>query len=326
MSAPTTATRRSVLKATGAAIAAAAVPATAAAADEEWTSVESPTDSTLHDVERVRGAAADQVSADAYAVGGSGVVLERSGGDGDWRKELDGGPSGNGNDLYGSDMTDDGKRLWFVGASGAIGEYDIRSGVLNDRSAPMDVTNNFNDVAVTGEAGDANVYVGGDSGKMYYSFENGEEGSWDSVTPGSGSNVNAVDCFGAREGHIVDGNKTVFETDDGSTWDKVGLADANENFYGVDSDGFDDVWICGGGGMIHHWDGAEWTPADTGDASLRDIEVEGDEGWTVGGSGAVYRYDGTWTETETPTGQNLNAVVRGGREIAVGAGGTIIEH
>jgi len=323
MSEQTTATRRTVLKTTGAAIAAAAVPATAAAADEGWTGVESPTGNTLHDVERVRGEAADQVSADAFAVGGSGVVLKRT--SNSWRTQLDGGPSGNGNDLYGSDMTDDGKRLWFVGASGAIGEYDIRSGSLENRSAPMDVTNNFNDVAVTGEAGDASVYVAGDSGKMYHSFENGEEGSWDDVTPGSGSNVNAVGFFGGREGHIVDGNKTVFETDDGSTWGKIGIEDANENFYGVDPDGPADVWVCGGGGMIHHWNGSEWTPADTGDAALRDIEVEGGDGWTVGG-GEVYQYDGTWTQTETPTGQNLNAVVRGDPGIAVGAGGTIIER
>jgi len=325
MSERTTATRRTVLKASGTAIAAAAVPtvATTAVAEKTWTSVESPTDSTLHDVERVRGEAADQVSADAYAVGTGGIVLKRTDG---WTKQLDGGPSGNGNDLYGADMTDDGKRLWFVGASGAIGEYDLRTGTLEDRSAPMDVTNNFNDVAVSGEAGDANVYVAGDSGKMYYSFENGEEGTWDDVTPGSGSNINAVDVFGPREGHIVDGNKTVFETDDGSTWGKIGIGDANENFYGVDADGFDEVWVCGGGGMIHRWDGSEWTPADTGDATLQDIEVESGEGWTVGGGGAVYRYDGTWTQTETPTGQNLNAVVRGDPEIAVGAGGTIVEH
>ncbi len=75
------------------------------------------------------------------------------------------------------------------------------------------MTNNFNDVSVTGESGDANVYVAGDSGKMYFSFENGEEGTWEYVTPGSGSNINAVAFFDARREHIVDGNKTVFETD-----------------------------------------------------------------------------------------------------------------
>ncbi|MFB6302665.1 MAG: WD40/YVTN/BNR-like repeat-containing protein [Haloferacaceae archaeon] len=313
--------RRTALKTLGAAAAAAAVPAVGAApaaAASGWTTAETPTGKTLHDVE--------YAAAGGYAVGGGGLVLERT--DEGWRKVLDGGPTGNGNDLYGSDVTDDGKRLWFVGASGAIGEYDVETGVLEDHSAPMDVTNNFNDVAVTGPAGDANVYVAGDSGKMYYSFENGAEGTWEYVTPGSGSNINAVDFYDDRKGHIVDGNKSVFHTRDGETWEKTGIADANVNFYGVDSDGADDVLVSGGGGMIFHWDGVEWTPADTGDAGLRDIEVTGadDDGYTVGGGGKIYAYDGAeWVQESTPVGENLKAVVRGSPAIAVGAGGTVLE-
>jgi len=313
-----TASRRTVLKAAGAALGAATLPA-AVSAGEQWTSVESPTGNTLHDVE--------YTAAGTYAVGGSGVVLERT--TAGWQTIIDGGPSGNGNNLYGADVTDDGARLWFVGSSGAIGEYDVETGNLDDRSAPMDVTNNFNDVAVTGTAGEANVYVAGDSGKLYYSFENGEQGTWEYVTPGSGSNINAVDFYDDRKGHVVDGNKSVFHTQDGATWDKVGLADANVNFYGVDSDGADDVWICGGGGMIFHYDGSQWTPADTGDAGLRDIEVTGGDGdgLTAGGGGKVYDLsDGKWIQEATPTGQNLTAVVRGDPAIAVGAGGTILEY
>jgi len=313
-------TRRTFLKGIGAALATAAAPAAASARTVEgWTAVETPTGNTLHDVE--------YTSAGAYAIAGGGVAIARTA-EG-WRKVFDGGPTGNGNDLYGADVTDDGRRLWFVGSSGAIGEYDVESGVLYDHSAPNDVTNNFNDVAVTGVAGEANVYVAGDSGKMYYSFENGEEGTWEYVTPGSGSNINAVDFYDDEKGHIVDGNKSVFHTEDGATWDKIGLADANVNFYGVDSDGADDVWISGGGGMVFHWDGVEWTPADTGDAGLRDIEVrsDGGDGLTVGGGGKVYDLTGgTWDQESTPTGEALKAVVRGTPDIAVGASGTVIER
>lgn len=317
-----TATRRGVLKGIGSTVAVTAgatIGTGSVAAESHWATVESPTENTLHDVE--------YTNAGAYAVAGGGIVIERTC-DG-WRKRIDGGPTGNGNSLYGADVTDDGKRLWFVGASGAIGEYDVESGVLDDHSAPMDVTNNFNDVSVTGQAGEANVYVAGDSGKMYYSFENGETGSWDDVTPGSGSNINAVDFFDDRKGHIVDGNKTVFYTEDGASWNELGIADANVNFYGVDSDGFDDVWVSGGGGMIYRWDGGEWTPTDTGDASLRDVEVTDDDsaGYTVGGGGAVYELaDAEWTRNETPSGANLQAVVRGDPDIAVGASGTILER
>ncbi|MFB6157784.1 MAG: hypothetical protein ABEJ34_08085, partial [Haloferacaceae archaeon] len=188
MSERRTLSRRTALKAIGATAAAAAVPAVGsvpAAAESAWSTAETPTGKSLHDVE--------YTAAGGYAVGGGGIVIERTA-DG-WRKVLDGGPTGNGNDLYGADVTDDGKRLWFVGASGAIGEYDVETGNLEDHSAPMDVTNNFNDVAVTGAADEANVCVAGDSGKMYYSFEDGETGTWDYVTPGSGSNINAVDFY-----------------------------------------------------------------------------------------------------------------------------------
>jgi len=313
-------TRRTVLKGIGAAAAAAVaapVATTRAAATAGWTAVETPTDGTLYGVV--------YTNAGAYAVGAGGVVLERTA-DG-WRTVLDGGPTGNGNNLYGAGVTDDGRRLWFVGSSGAIGEYDVESGTLYDHSAPNDVTNNFNDVSVTGDADEANVYVAGDSGSIYYSFENGRSGTWDGVTPGSGSNLNAVDFYDDRAGHAVDGNTTVFETADGSTWEKRGIADANNNFYGVDADGTDDVWVSGGGGTVSRWDGAEWTRADTGDAGLRDIEVAGGDGLTVGGGGAVFRLsDGRWTAAEAPTGANLRAVALGDPDIAVGAGGVVIER
>ena len=310
--------RRRFLQASSVAVAAAAVPTAAAADGDGWAVAETPVDSSLYDVEHT--------AAGAYAVGTGGVVVERT--PRGWRKVLDGGPTGNGNNLYGADVTDDGERLWFVGSSGAIGEYDVATGSLTSHSAPMDVTNNFNDVAVTGEAGAANVYVAGDSGKVYYSFENGETGSWNYVTPGSGSAINAIDCYDDRGGHIVDGNKSVFHTADGETWDKIGLADANVNFYGVDSHGPADVWISGGGGMIFHWNGSEWVPADTGDASLRDIEVTdaGDAGQVVGGGGKTYAYEDRWVRESTPVGQNLKAVARGDTDIAVGAGGTVLER
>ena len=59
---------------------------------------------------------------------------------------------------------------------------------------------------VTGEADDANVYIADDSGKIYYSFENGATGTWNSDTPGSGSAVKAIDFYDDRKGHAVGAN------------------------------------------------------------------------------------------------------------------------
>ncbi|PSQ60774.1 hypothetical protein BRD18_00135 [Halobacteriales archaeon SW_7_71_33] len=310
--------RRTVLRTVAGGVAASGLFGSVGAASE-WTAAEPPTGNNLYDVEHT--------TAGAYAAGGGGTVVERTGKG--WRKTFDGGPTGNGNSLYGTGVTEDGERLWVVGGSGAIGEYDVRTGNLVDRSAPNDVTNNFNDVAVTGTAGEANVYVAGDSGKIYYSFENGETGSWNEVTPGSGSNVNAVDFFDVRAGHAVDGNKTVFETDDGTTYEKLGIEDADYNFYGVDADAPDDVWVAGGGGSVYRWNGSEWRRENLGDADLRDVTVTDDDtdGLTVGGGGTVFELtDGRWRQESTPTGANLAGVVRGTTDIAVGASGTVLER
>jgi photosystem II stability/assembly factor-like uncharacterized protein len=306
--------RRRFLKLSRATAAALTIGVGTTAADTGgWTVAETPTGNTLYDAERTVDG--------LYAVGAGGIVLCRTAAG--WEKVLDGGPTGNGNSLYGADVTDDGSTLWFVGASGAIGEYDIVSGVLDDHSAPMDVTNNFNDVSVRTTENGTEVYVAGDSGKIYYSFDGGRSGTWDYTTPGSGSAVNAIDFFGGRKGHAVDGNKTVFETDDGGSYGKIGVADANNDFYGVDSDGFDDVTVVGGGTVLE-WDGARWTRTDLGDAQLRDVEAAG-VSYTVGGGVAVFRRDaGRWTQEATSTGANLKAVVDGPTPLAVGAGGTVI--
>lgn len=297
----------------GAAGTAAAVPTVAAAA--EWTVEKTPTDGAIHDVA--------YTSDSAYAVGQDGVVLERTN-DG-WRKVTDGGVSGDGRDLYGCDVTDDGDRLWFVGASGAVGEYDVVTGNINDRGEPQDNTNNFLDVAVTGEAGAANVYAADASGIVSYSFENGGSGEWNSVQVGQGYALNGIDFHDTRSGHVVNTNGTAFATTDGATWGRIGVADSNGGFYGVDSDGAQDVWVAAAGGVVYRYDG-EWTRTRLGDGpTLRDIEIEAGTGYTVGESGRVYEYvAGTWREESTDTGHNLRAVDLGDPNVAVGDSSTVI--
>lgn len=311
--------RRTVLKGIGAlaTLSVAGVSGVAAESESRWRTVKSPVDAKLFDVV--------ETSDGLYAVGGGGVILAR---DGDtWRVVRRGGPTGNGNDLYGASVTDDGDRLWVAGASGAVGEYDVTTDTLFDHSAPDGSTNNFNDVAVTGPADDANVYIAGDSGALYYNFDDGEAGEWDDTTPGSGAALPAIDFYGPRSGVAVDTNGAVFRTDDGTTWNRIGIENANVNFYGVDADAADDVTVSGGNGVLQAWNGASWTKTDVGDAGLRDVTVDGTTGYTVGGGGVVFAADGDeWTRERTPTGSNLSAVVDADTAVAVGASGTIIER
>jgi hypothetical protein len=147
---------------------------------ENWTRVKTSTDNTINDVA--------VTSEGAYAVAEDGTLLKRE--QETWTTVLNDGPSSNGNDLLGLGVTDDGNRIWFVGSSGAIGEYDVTTGSLvEDHSAPNDITNNFQDVAVTGPSGEANVYISGGSGQVHATPNNGS--TWNTVTPGDGSALRA---------------------------------------------------------------------------------------------------------------------------------------
>lgn len=308
-----TPTRRSYLKGAGGIVAASTLAVPTMADETEWVSVETPVDEGLHGVV--------DTTDGPYAVGGNGTVI-RQGADG-WDLVFDGGPTGNGNNLYGAGVTDDGQRIWFVGASGAIGEYDTTTGSLEDHSAPNDVTNNFNDVAVAGEAGDANVYVAGDSGKIYYSFDNGATGTWNEVTPGSGAAVHDIDVHDDRAGHAVDGDQTIFETDDGGTYEPLGIEDADHEFYSLTSAAADAVTLVGDGGTVFDYDGAEWTRTDLGDTQLTSVS---ERDLAVGAGGAVFRRNAEWAAETTPTGTNLQDVVAAEADVAVGSGGVVLER
>ena len=326
--------RRGFLGAAGTVAAASVTMVPTVSGATPWTQAESPTAETLHDV----GYALDG----AYAVGEDGVLLQRDAGQ--WRVITDVGPDGNSDDHSGLDATDDGERVWFVGASGTIGEYDVTTGIVSspegpdDYSAPDDYTGNFRAVAATGDGGEATVVVTDDSGIVHYSFDNGD--SWDYVTPGSGSTIPAVDLYDERAGHVGDTNQSVMATETVGEWSKIGIDNVDENFYGIASNGSENVWVCGNRGKVFDYDG-EWNRTTLGEVVLRSIDVASDrsQGLTAGSGGRVFRLGGAWTEEATPTSERLRGVVRGDPDalsfqpavsdvpdIAVGKNGTIIEN
>lgn len=292
---------------------------------QSWTSVvKTGTDNTINDVA--------VTSAGAYAVADGGILLKRTG-DEEWTKVLQNGPSSNGNNLLGIAATDDEDHLWFVGTSGRIGEWDVKTGSLvKDHSAPNDNTNNFAAVTVTGNAGSANIQIVDKSGKVLYSTEDGDTGTWTQVSVGNGSEHRTIDTYAAQSGYLANGNQKVYETTDaGNSWNDKSIG-ASMSLYGVDSDATDDVWVAAGNGTVYHYDGS-WSSNSIGSEDLKDLEVADDNsGYAVGGSGAVYSYDGSWTSQSTPTTENLNAVVLETTDvpatpaIVVGAGGTILER
>jgi hypothetical protein len=63
-----------------------------------------------------------------------------------------------------------------------------------------------------------------------------------------------------------------------------------------------DVWICGVGGLLVHWDGKGWSPVDSGvPNNLWALGGSANDLWAVGESATRIHYDGTsWTVDSSP--------------------------
>lgn len=294
-----------------------------------WVVVDSPTQRTLHDVTRAE--------AGAFTVGAGGVVLERT--EDGWSVVTESGPAGNGQNLSSATTTSNGARLWVAGASGAVGEYDPSTESMTARSAPDDVTNTFTDIAVTGPAGDATIYLVDASGQVHVSEENGDPGTWTHTTPGSGAEISAVAVSGST-GFLVDQNGAVFETTDGETWTELDTPAFDETLVDVEMRSSETVVLAGSDGTVVIRSNGEWEQESAADAALHDVEVaECGCVHAAGASGTLLHRKGHgttplktlarvfdwWTQT-SPTGQNLHGITPGHPHIAVGASGTILEQ
>ncbi|WP_211311135.1 hypothetical protein [Halarchaeum salinum] len=292
----------------------------------EWQPVSSPTDRTLHDVALADGT--------AYAVGGGGVVLERT--DEGWRTLIANGPHDDGSNLHAAAGDGDG-RVWIAGASGALAVLDAATGTVTSHRSPDDVTNQFTDIEVAGTGDDATVYVTDSSGHVHASSGRNDRRDWTHVTPGSGAAIRAVSCRNGRT-VVVDTNTDVFETHDGgATWHRFGIDDADA--------GFRDVTLAGNsahivGGALYSETGGGWDVADPCEATLYDVEI-GSCGCVhaVGADGTILhrpgrgipygatlaKWLGRW-DTTNPVSETLHGFVLGPPHVAVGASGTIIER
>lgn len=326
-------TRREFLRLTGVAVTPTALrpqstrPRTAEAGG--WMAVDSPTQRTLHDVTRAE--------AGAFAVGAGGVVLERT--EDGWSVVTESGPAGNGQNLSSAAATSNGACLWVAGASGAVGEYDPSTESMTTWSAPDDVTNTFTDIAVTGPAGDATVYLVDASGQIHVSEENGAPGTWTHTTPGSGAEISAVTVSGST-GFLVDQNGAVFETADGETWTELDTPAFDETLVDIEMRSSQTVVLAGADGTVVVGSNGTWEQESAADAALHDVEVaECGCVHAAGASGTLLHRKGHgtpplktlarvfdwWTQT-SPTGHNLHGITPGHPHIAVGASGTILEH
>lgn len=278
----------------------------------EWSVAETSTAKALRDVV--------QTADGPYAVGADGHVLRRS--DEGWELRIDAGPARRHNTLTAADATDDGKRVWFAGSSGALDVYDMETGRKYDYSAPEERTSTWESIAVTGERGDEQLRVANGSGEVFPVTldEDGCPHYGEVTKPGSGSTLPAVE-FGGDATYAINTSGNVFtETDDG--WKTIGIENAQVNFSNLYA--AEETLVAGGDGLVYRYDRPceNWTPVNAGSVLLYDIDQTDDKAIAAGTSGRIYRRDSGdgWTEVSTPTEVDLRAVALGETDVAVGAG------
>lgn len=291
----------------------------------EWHVVESPTNKSLQGV--------TTTAAGPFAVGTGGRVLRRS--EGAWRLVVETGPATRKNRLTAIDATSDGMRVWFCGSSGALGAYDVDTGMKYDHSAPKGKTSTWEAIAVTGKKDAERVRVANGSGEVL-SATIDETGcpQWGTVVkPGSGSTIAALD-FGGERCYAVDTSGNVFEESakkkakngpKEGNWADIGIENAQVNFadvFATDSR----VLVAGGGGRVYRYDRpcGSWTPIDAGDGALAAIDGDGNRTVVVGAGGRIYqrRPENGWHELDSPVTEDLRAVALGSASDATESGDT----
>ncbi|GGL61693.1 sialidase family protein [Halocalculus aciditolerans] len=298
---------------------------TRSASATPWEHVQSNTSSALYDV---------VVGNDApYAVGESGLVLRRGGGDQGWQRVVENGPHALQSSLVGAATTDNGGNVWFCGGSGTIGMWNTVTQSMTDYSQPNDITSSWEDVAVVGLAGQEYVYLVNSSGELLVGSNNDGEMTWaDAVTkPGGGSTAPAIVFDVHGFGYVADTGGAVYESvNGGRDWRQIGIPNADVALHDISAVATNTIDVAGGTGSLYRFDGFDWSTLRLGEKTLYAVDRTRRDGIVGGESGTVFEFtaDG-WRASPTPADDTLHGVIIASPSqpaLAVGENGTIIER
>ncbi|MFC7138673.1 WD40/YVTN/BNR-like repeat-containing protein [Halosimplex aquaticum] len=262
------------------------------------------------------------------AAGGSGtVVAERTDG---WETVLEDGPGAKNRTLRSADVTDDGTRVWFAGASGAIGMYDLDRQRTYDYSYSKDISASWSAVDVSGPAGEESVLVANGSGTILPFDVDGLSPRYGGpVTPGSGAEITALAHAADGVGYAVDTTGTVYEAGAGG-WEAVGIEQAASTLRDVTVGPDGRLYVASADGVLYRRDGATWTAVEVPASGLRAVDVHDGHVAVLAVGNVVYRrpLDGRdrWRKESTPTGNDLLSLALDGPDVAVGKSGTVVER
>lgn len=284
-----------------------------------WTAVDSPVSVTLH--------AVVQTANGPCAVGNGGYVVGRAT-DGTWGVVVDAGIAAENRAIYDVAPTDDGTRLWLVGASGTIGYYDLAAGERRDLSATLESDSALQSVAVSGPRSEEKLLVADANGTVRPADVDGDDPQWGPPTrPATGTVLTDLAADDAGIGYGVDTSANVWVTTEDDGWERVGIDGEGSSLYAVTTGG-DGLVVGGGSGRLHVSDESfRWTPFSVGQATVYALDGDAERTLAGGGSGSVSVREsgGDWRSGDWSGSATIYGVCLGAPSVAVGSGGTILE-
>jgi hypothetical protein len=225
---------------------------------------------------------------DAFAVGNRGLLLERRG-EGNWDELVPGGPTGNNTNLNDVALTDDGRRLWYGGDSGAFGYYDREAEEAFPHTAPKSNTDGFRAIAVRGPAGREVVHAVDDDGRVVRATVDDETVDvTDETVPNDGASFTAIVEYESYR-YAADASGCLLRSTDGVDWQVEQLVDTTIEGLAVAADGVtaatDDGELFRGVSLFGET--GRTGRADLGDESPEDLAAEGETFAVVGDDAAV---------------------------------------
>lgn len=284
-----------------------------------WVEVSVPGGGALYDVA--------MTMAGPHAVGEAGRIVART--DDNWREVVIDGPDGNQTALTAVDVTDDARRLWAAGSSGALVRYDAASGSLVDFSAPLGKTSSWEAIAVTGQTGSERVHLINGSGELLTGRVGDESVQWGEVTtPTGGESATALD-FAGGTGFITDTSGGVYRSSDDG-WSSVGVAGSDDTIHDISTTVRGLATVVTDAGAIRLYTGYNWLDLADAESALQAVDCREDRGIAGGVDGVVYELDRDgWSSQDTPTSAAVHGVTLGREtysDVAVGANNTVMER
>lgn len=291
--------------------------------EPEWQIVETSFENDLFEVV--------STSRGPFAVGDGGIIAgDRGNG---WEIITDDGPNVSQNQLRTLDVTDDGKRLWFAGSSGAIGCYDVETNRKYDYSYPNEMTSTWESIAVSGNTGGEKLLIANGSGEVLPAGVDGFTINWGVVAkPGSGSTLAGLAASPDGYGYGIDTSGNAFMTTKNNGWKDIGVIESQVKFYDIWAERNGRVYVAAGKGLLYRYDNTyrDWTPIGVAEkGALHAFDMYKNQMVALGDGGLMYqRIDGgdRWEGVHTPTESTLYDLALGDPDIAIGKGGLVLER